>query len=183
MTLRHLVAGAVLLSATVARADEALVSAPLPAMTYAGTEATQAIFDALHSDPLFAKLNKELVGCPIVLRVTHSLEPTSGGKATGVTTALLAAGTLGLIPFVTNHDLVVDYEFLVNGSVAANYTYRKNFTYSKNLWTKDKTFGLGNDGLAWVKNTAPEALAAMRSDPKLAALVEEYRYYFGATTP
>ncbi len=178
MIRRAAFAAALLIAAPAARPDDKPAGPPLPAMMWVATEATQSFYDQLKADPMFARINKDLVGSPIMLRVTHSLEVTSGGKASGITTGLLAAATLGIVPLVTNHDLVVEYEVLVNGNAVASYRYRKNFTYTKNLWTKDKYFGLGADGLAWVRGTLTEALAAMRTDPRLAALVEEYQFYF-----
>ena len=86
-------------------------------------------------------------------------------------------------PIVTNNDLVVQYEVLVNGTVLASYSYRRNFTRSFNVWSKDRTNGLGADGVAWVRSTPPQFMAAARDDAKLLALIDEYRYYFGSPAP
>jgi hypothetical protein len=181
MTTRLLPAVVLALAATVAQAEDAAAPKPLPAMRFIGSVESDEIFALLTADPLFKKLDKELVGSPIVLRVTHSLEPTSGGKASGLATGLLAASTLGLLPVVTNNDLVVYYEVLVNGTAVTTASYRKNFTHSNNIWSKDKTNGLGADGLAWVKTTVPEFLASARQDSKLTELSAEYTFYFART--
>jgi hypothetical protein len=164
-----------------AHADEAASPAPLPAMRYYGSPITSDLYDAIKADPYFTRLEKELPGSPIVLRVTHTLELTSGGRAAALTTVVLAAVTLGIIPIVVNQDVVVTYEVLVNTVPVATYSYRRNQSQSHNVWNQnDKTFGLGADGLAWVKTTVTPFLAAAREDPALAALLEEYRYYFAA---
>jgi hypothetical protein len=49
-----------------------------------------------------------------------------------------------------------------------------------NIWAKDETYGLGKDGLQWLKSTAAEFTAAAAGDSKLAALKKEYERYFGA---
>jgi hypothetical protein len=128
--------------------------------------------------PRFAKLDREQVGSPIALVVTHNFETSAGGKAGGLLSAVLAGSTLGLIPLVINGDLAVTYEFQVNGVTISSRTYQKNYTQAQNLLAKDATYGLGKDGLAWARSTAEQFLAASATDEKLAELVTEYRYYF-----
>jgi hypothetical protein len=176
---RFLALTLLLLVVGVARADDA----PLPAMGYVGSLQDEDNYDLVKAEPMFSKLNKDLVGSPVVLRVTHSLEPTGGGKAVGLASAIFAGGTLGLLPLVLNQDLVVYYDIIVNGTVLTTFTYRKNITVSTNIWSKDTTHGLGDTGLAWVKGTAREFVVAARHDQKLADLVDEYQFYFAATKP
>ena len=59
------------------------------------------------------------------------------------------------------------------------YIYKGNFTQVKNIYTTDKTYGLGDDGLAWVKSTVNQFLADSAKDAKLDALTAEYKFYFG----
>jgi hypothetical protein len=176
---RLLVLLALALVFAVAQAEET----SLPAMGYTGSLEASDNYDLIKAEPLFAKLNKELIGSPIVLRVTHSLEPTGGGKAVGLASAIWAGSTLGLLPVVMNQDLVVYYDIMVNGTILTTYTFRKNITVSMNIWTKDKTHGLGDTGLAWVKTTARDFVAAVRQDPKVAELVGEYQFYFAGIKP
>jgi hypothetical protein len=42
----------------------------------------------------------------------------------------------------------------------------------------DKTHGLGDDGLAWVKGTAAQFAGDTARDPKYAELRAEYHYYY-----
>lgn len=171
-------------------ADEPAPTAPatpaalvLPAVRFYSSVAADDIYAQLHADPLLSHLGRESPGCPIVLRVTHSVEPTSGGRAAGTATGLLAATTLGIIPVVTNEDFVVNYELFVNNSLVSTHAYRRNFTRSRNLWTMDKKNPLGTEGLAWVKSTVAQFLGEARGDPAFADLVAEYTYYFGALPP
>lgn len=171
--------------APVAVAPPAVVPAPeaLPPLRYFGTVAGDELFNRIRAAPRFAQLSKELVGSPLLLRVSHSFEMTAGGKATGFTSAILAGSTLGLLPVVTNQDVVINYELVVNGVTLSTYTYRRNFTRSQNIFATDTTYGLGKEGLAWALGTADEFLAAVAGDARLAELVAEYRYYFPAAAP
>ena len=128
----------------------------------------------------FARIDKELFGSPLHLRVMHTLQPTAGGKATGLLSAIFTGGTLGLIPAVTNNSLMVTYEVRVHGRELVSYSYQRTFTRAVNIWAKDETYGLGKEGLEWLKSTATEFTTAAASDAKLAALKQEYERYFGA---
>jgi hypothetical protein len=150
----------------------------LPPMRWFGTVAGEELYKLVKADARFAQLNSELIGSPVLLRVSHSFEATSGGKAAGLASAILAGSTLGLLPVVMNNDLIINYELVVNGTTLSTYTYRKNFTRSVNIYAKDETYGLGKEGLAWAKSTVAEFLAAVRDDAKLAELVAEYEFYF-----
>lgn len=153
--------------------------ASFPPLQYAGTVAGDELYTLIKANPRFAKLDKELVGSPVSLRVTQSFALSSGGKATGLASAILAGGTLGLLPVVTNGDLVITYEMVVNGTVLSTYAYQKNFTRSQNIYSTDTTYGLGKDGLAWTRTTVEQFLADAAKDPKLDALLAEYQFYFG----
>ena len=151
----------------------------LPPVAYNGSVAGDELYTLLKADPMFAALSKDLVGCPIVLRVTHSFVMTAGGKASGLASAIWSGGPLGLLPVVTTNDLVITYEVLVNGTVLTTYAYQRNFTRAVNIWANDTTYGLGKDGLEWAKGTVTQFVAEAAKDPKLADLASEYQFYFG----
>jgi hypothetical protein len=177
--MRTLMASCLALIILVARADEPQLV--LPAMNYLSSVASDELFDAIKTNAAFAKLDKELLGSPITLRISHSLQPTAAGKATGLLSAIWAGGTLGLLPAVTNNSFVVTYEVRVHGREFATYSYQRTFTRAVNIWAKDDaTHGLGQDGLEWAKGTALEFAAAAAHDPKLVELKREYELYFGA---
>ena len=95
--------------------------------------------------------------------------------------AIWSGGTLGLLPAVTNNNLVVTYEVRVQGKDVAAYTYQRSFTRAVNIWSPDtETHGLGKDGFDWLKATAAEFTAAAAQDAKLVDLKAEYESYFGA---
>jgi hypothetical protein len=167
--------------ATIAAAATAPAPAgALPAMSFYGSIANDELFDLIRKSEQFARLDKELFGSPLNLRVMHTLQPTAGGKATGLLSAIFTGGTLGLIPAVTNNSLVVTYEVRVHGRELVSYSYQRTFTRAVNIWAKDETHGLGKEGLEWLKSTATEFTTAAASDAKLASLKKEYERYFGA---
>ena len=161
-------------------ATPAAPSSALPAMSFYGSIAGNELFDLIKKSDQFARIDKELFGSPLYLRVMHSLQPTAGGKATGLLSAILTGGTLGLLPAVTNNSLMVTYELRVHGRELVSYSYQRKFTRAVNIWAKDETYGLGKDGLEWLKSTAAEFTKAAADDAKLAALKKEYERYFGA---
>jgi hypothetical protein len=161
-------------------ATPAVPSNALPAMSFYGSIAGGELFDLIKKSDQFARIDKELFGSPLHLRVMHSLQPTAGGKATGLLSAILTGGTLGLLPAVTNNSLMVTYEVRVHGRELVSYSYQRKFTRAVNIWAKDETYGLGKDGLEWLKSTAAEFTRAAADDAKLAALKTEYERYFGA---
>ena len=152
----------------------------LPAMSFYGSIADDELFELIRKSEQFGRIDKKLFGSPLHLRVMHTLQPTAGGKATGLLSAIFTGGTLGLIPAVTNNSLMVTYEVRVHGRELVSYSYQRTFTRAVNVWAKDQTHGLGKEGLEWLKGTAREFTIAAASDAKLVLLKKEYERYFGA---
>lgn len=160
-------------------AEAPAVTGTLPAMNFYSSIAGQELFDLVRRAPQFALLDRELLGSPISLSITHSLQPTAGGKAAGLLSAIWAGGTLGLLPAVTSNSLVIRYEVRVHGREYVTYSYQRIFTRAVNIWAKDDTYGLGKDGLEWLRSTAAEFTAAVATDVKLSELRRDYVRYFG----
>lgn len=154
-------------------------SVALPSMVFFSTIAADEIYGALKGSPSFASIDKEKPGSPISIRVSHMYGHTSAGTASDIASALLVIGTLGILPGVSNRNLSVTYEVLVNGSVLLSHTYAKNVTRVYNIHSTDKTHGLGSDGLAWVVGTATEFADDVAHDPRFSALSDEYHFYYG----
>ncbi|MEN9706016.1 MAG: hypothetical protein RLZZ393_1895 [Pseudomonadota bacterium] len=161
-----------------AQAEESV--APLPAMNFTSSLAADQLYGLVKENPAFGSLEKNLVGSPIQLRITHTLQPTAGGMATGLLSAIWTGGTLGLLPMVTNNDLVLHYEVLVNGKSLVSYSFQRNFTRAVNIWKQDDpTYGLGDQGLAWARTTATDFAAQAARSAEMASLAREYAYFFG----
>ena len=154
-------------------------SGTLPSMGFFSTIAADEIYGALKGSASFASIDKEKPGSPIAIRVTHMYGHTSAGTASDIASALFVIGTLGILPGVSNRNLSVTYEVLVNGSVLVSHTYAKNVTRVYNIHSTDKTHELGSDGLAWVVGTATEFANDVSHDPRLSALSDEFHFYYG----
>lgn len=152
----------------------------LPAMNFSCSIARDEMFAAVKLSSAFNKLDKELYGSPVTLRITHTLRPTAGGKAAGLLSAIWSGGTLGLLPVVTSNNFIVRYDIRVQGRDIATYSYQRSFTRAINIWAKDSTYGLGEDGLAWLKSTATQFADEVGRDPNVAELQREYAFYFGS---
>lgn len=164
--------------AAAATATGASASA-LPAMYFLSSVAQDELFTALKADPNFAALDKELVGSPLTLIVTHTVRPTPGGQAAGLLTAVLAGSTLGLIPLVSSERLVVKYEVRLNGRSVASHSFERTATRAQNMWSGAAAGGgLGKAGLEWVKSTAAEAATKIAKDPAILAVRQEMDFYF-----
>ena len=157
------------------------VAVPLPPMKFVASVAEDELLQGVKSVPAFSKVDKELVGSPIVVIVTHGFKSTGAGEATGFLSALVSGSTLGLIPLVTNNSLVLTYEIRVNGEDVIRRDYEESFTRVQNIWANkdDPTHGLGKEGLEWAEATSARFAAEAATDPAVLELAAEYRYYFG----
>jgi len=163
-----------------AAATEAQQDSVLPALRFSGDSLGSGFYDQIQRAPQFQKMSREALGSPIELRVYHSYRINRGSA---MTTGLLAAATLGLLPAVASGEHAVVYEVLVNGVLLTAHKYTKVLTHAHNLWTEDTTHGMGKEGMEWAKSTVDLFLKDASADPKLAALAAEFDYYFGPATP
>jgi hypothetical protein len=153
----------------------------LPPMKFVASVAEDELYQGVKSVPAFSQLDKDLVGSQIVVVVTHGFKPTAAGQATGFLSALVSGSTLGLIPLVTNNNLVLTYEIRVNGDDIVRRDYERSFTRVQNIWANkdDPTHGLGAEGLEWARTTSAQFANEAAVDPAVLALAAEYRQYFG----
>lgn len=150
----------------------------LPPVFFISTIDSTDFYNKLKGTPLFEKMDKENIGNPLKLIVTYNMEPTAGGEAAGLTSAILAGGSLGLLPMVTNNDLVLTYEFRVHNEVVASVSYRENFTKAHNMYSNEGLYSLDKDSLAWAMTTKDKFIEDIQKVPELSHLINEYNYYF-----
>jgi hypothetical protein len=172
-------APASVVAAAPALAPAAASALALPPMYFSSSIAEDDLLAAFKATPAFFALDKELVGSPLQLRVTHTVRPTAGGQAAGLLSAILSGSTLGLLPVVTNDRFVVKYEVWLNGTPIAECSFERTATHADNIWTAPKNdAGLGKDGLEWLKSTARESAAKLAQDPALVAVRSDVAFYF-----
>lgn len=175
--MRHFTSALICLAVLTAEAAE-----PLPPMNFVSSVAADPLFAKVKAVPAFSRAEQNLAGSPISLRVTHTLQPTAGGQAAGLLSAIVAGSTLGLTPLVITSKLVLSYEVSVNGKVLLRREFERAFTRAQNMWSmqNDPTYGLGEEGLAWAIETATEFANDPSGRTALAELADEYRFYFGS---
>ncbi len=118
------------------------LSAPL-SMSLVSSIAYDELYEAFKKIPAFASMDKDRPGSPITIRVSHSYGHTSAGTASAIASAILAGGTLGILPAFSNRDLVITYDVLVNETLVSSYSYSKNVTRVFNIHSSDKTWRPG----------------------------------------
>ena len=150
-----------------------------PDMQFYTTFDSKSLYQKLKDIPKFDKLNEENYGSPILLTVYYNVEKTAGGQAAAMTSAILSGSTLGLIPIVTNNDLVITYAIKVHGTVVSEFEFRKNLTQATNIWVNQRQGVLNNEAMEWVLSTTKEFVEKLSNDSKFGALVSEYDFYFG----
>ncbi|NKF49344.1 hypothetical protein G3R49_01955 [Shewanella sp. WXL01] len=151
----------------------------LPPLNYTSYIGADELYDKLKQSEVFSNLDKENFGTPIRLIVRYRTENTAGGSAAGFTSAILAGGSLGILPVVTNNDFVLTYELTVQNQVIAAIEYRENFTEAANMYQAEDLHRLDGDELVWVMTTAEQFIEQVQADPEVRSLIEEYDYYFG----
>ena len=117
-------------------------------------------------------------GTPIRLLITNQAEQTAGGTVTGLMSAMLAGGSLGLLPMVTNADQVLTYELRVNGALVARYSYQANFTEAKNIYSDQSK--MDPKVRSFVLSTIDTFASDLAKDAALTPVQADYQYYFGS---
>jgi len=139
-----------------------------------------ALLDSLKQKPIFSELDKELYGSPLRIGVIHTFAATAGGSASEATSAILAAGTLGIVPIVSNNDLVVTYTISAHGKKVASFSYTQNFTQASSLYSDVTWSKMDKNVKAWVLSTVDKFVADAGASPEVRELTSEYEFYFGA---
>lgn len=173
--IRHILMLILLLLPVAARAQ----SNTLPATRLVASFAEEQLTARLQANPLWANLNKDQLGSPLLLRVSHTFIPTAAGTASGLGSAIWAGGTLGLLPVVENRDLAITYDIYVNGTLLLSYSYQRNFTRAFSMYSKNKGDDvLGDEAEAWALQTVEQFCAQAAQDRRINELLAEYRFYF-----
>lgn len=161
----------------IALAGDAAFAGDYPPMVFVSSVSEEKLLEKIREVPEFTDMDKDALGSPIVLRIRHFTRMTAGGSAAGWSSAVLSGGTLGIIPLVTNNDLVVKYEFTVHGTPIASFEYVENFTEVESLY--DLNTELEGDMLVWAEGTVNQFLEDVSGNADIEAVFDEYRYYFG----
>ena len=148
-----------------------------PPMQFFSSISKDKMLEALREEAAFAELDNDALGSPITIRIRHYTKITAGGSAAALSSAVLSGSTLGLIPVVSNDDLVINYEVMVHGDPIVSFEYIENFTDVDSLYDTDYN-KLEGPALEWAEATVQQFLADVRDHEALNSLFSEYRFYF-----
>lgn len=151
---------------------------PIMVTTLFNDELEGEIIEKMKQQPMLSQVATDNYGTPIRLLITNHSDVTAGGNVSGFMSAMLAGGSLGLLPMVTNADQVLVYEIRVNGATVARYNYTANFTEAKNIYS-DPT-KLDPRIKAFVLSTIDNFVADLNKDGALTPIQQDYQYYFGS---
>ena len=153
---------------------------PYPPMQFYSSFSKEKLLEELRGEQQFENLDNEALGSAIVISVRHQTRMTAGGSAAAMGSAVLAGSTLGLLPVVSNDDLVITYAISVHGDRIASFEYVENFTDVDSMYDTNIN-ALDGPALEWAESTVAMFLSDVQEDGKVRELVEEYRYYFSAS--
>ena len=137
-----------------------------------------AFGEHLASFAAFTELNKDSLGLPIGLRVIKAHRTKADG--TSVSTGLLAASTLGIIPVVSSTEFKVRYDVFVQGDSIAEFEYEMSSTKVDNIWNNNpnKKAELKPAEQLFLENSANLFLADLKKSKEVQAVFSEYFEYF-----
>ena len=156
----------------------------LPMMQFYSALEDSVAYDYFKKEPLFSNIEKKAPGSPIKLFAYVEDEMTSGGMAVGLTTLMMSAASLGVVPVVSNNDVTVNYLLTVHGKRVAHYSYTGNFTKTEFFWTMEQPGQrkLNDESRKWLRSTADRFIEEVEADEQVKALLEDYNFYFSESS-
>ena len=177
INLKYIAALITLMLTPFVQADSKL---ELPSMEYVTSlMEDESHFTKLKDTTLFKNIEKDLQGAPLRLFAMIHAQSTQGGSASEISSGLLAATTLGIIPVVKNQDIVMSYRIRLNNNTLTEYSYTKNVTDVVSMYNQNQQQNFDKETKAWIASTIDMFIKDIEQDEKVKAFIEEYHYYFG----
>jgi hypothetical protein len=135
--------------------------------------------ELLTSINAFDELNETAVGLPIGLLVRKDLRMKSDAK--GISSILLSASTLGLVPVMSNKEFSVRYDIFLQGKSVANYSYEMTTGDVENLWSGAGAAGrqsLKPEEEIFMEHSINSFLNDLKADESVQAVFAEYDKYY-----
>lgn len=130
----------------------------------------------LKSYDAFADVSTEAVGLPIGIRVLKGHRTKQDGSQ--ISTVLLSASTLGLIPIVSNTEFKVHYEVWVQGKLINTFKYQLDSTDVNNIWVANYGRETKPSEEQFIIDTLPQFFTELKKDEEAQAVFDEYWLYF-----
>lgn len=134
--------------------------------------------NALNKHEAFERLDKEAIGLPIGLRIYKGRHVKQDG--TQFSSLMLSAGTLGLLPIVSNTEFTLYYDIFVQGKLLERFEYSMDSTQVNNIWTNPH--GISETKPAeevFMETSIDRFLNDLQDSEKAQELFSEYNEYFG----
>ena len=127
----------------------------------------------------FEALDDNAVGLPIGVLVRKNLRMKSDAK--GISSILLSASTLGLVPVMSNKEFSVRYDIFLQGKSIANYSYEMTTGDVENLWGGAGAAGrqaLKPEEEIFMEHSIHRFFNDVKNDEAVQAVFAEYDKYF-----
>lgn len=137
----------------------------------------QAFADLFNSYGAFEQVDDDAIGAPIGVRVLKGLRIKQ--DATGFTSVMLSASTLGIIPVVTNKDFKVRYDVFIQGRSIANFEYQMTSTDVENMWSGPRQNTMKPAEEIFLEQSIGQFLTELKKNEEVQQLFDEYFTYYG----
>ena len=149
-----------------------------PPVFFVSNDKDQALRSKLEQYSAFTALDEQAVGLPIGVRILKAQRTKQDGKQ--ISSILLSASTLGLIPVVSNTEFKVRYDVFVQGKSLVHFEYSMDSTDVDNFWTAAyKEHETSPTEEQFLLDTLPKFLDELKSSTVIQDVFAEYWEYFG----
>lgn len=137
----------------------------------------QSFKSALEGYGAFESLNDDSLGLPLGVLVLKNIRMKSDAK--GISSLLLSASTLGIVPVMSNKEFSIRYDVFLQGKSVASYTYEMTSADVQNFWggfEADKT--LKPEQEIFLDQSIVMFLNDLKSNEEVQGYFAEYDSYF-----
>ncbi|SEQ66944.1 hypothetical protein SAMN03080615_02282 [Amphritea atlantica] len=149
---------------------------PYPPVLFQSNIEGDTFTEKLKSYGAFKSVDKDAMGSPIGIIVMKGLRMKA--DATSFSSLMLSAGTLGLIPVVSNKSFKVQYGVFVQGDLLSTFDYEMTSTDVENMWSGPRTSEMKPAEELFLENSLSLFLNDLAKDRKAQELFREYYTYF-----
>jgi len=139
----------------------------------------KAFQSLLEKTGAFERLDNEAIGLPIGLLVRKNLRMKSDAK--GISSILLSASTLGLVPVMSNKEFSVRYDIFLQGKSIADFSYEMTTGDVENLWKGAGAAGrqeLKPEEEIFMEHSINSFLNDLKTKQEVLDVFAEYDLYF-----
>ena len=148
-----------------------------PPVLFVSNISETEIKETIEEFSAFKALDEDAIGLPIVVRVLKGKRAKQDGAS--LSTALLAAGTLGLVPVVQNTEFNVYYDVFLQGKEIARFKYTRDSTSVGILWNAANSNQQTKPAdVLFLEATVPAFLNDLKENKETQAVFSEYWEYF-----